>query len=439
MPGQWVAGAQSVVITPPVGVDLCGFGGRGGPSQGVHDELRAGALHLADGTNEALLITADLVGLHHEEVAQVRSGISDAIGIGPEAVMISCSHTHSGPATRCLNYLGRHDEAYLVELMRKLVGVGRAARQAAASAQVACARWPVSVGVNRRESRDGQIVLGVNEEGVTAPYVDVLYVDDLNGRPVARVFCHAAHAVTLGGDNLLISGDWPGQAQREVLRCYGDECVAMFMQGCCGNINSHPRGSFEVARAQGRTMAGAIAQADATAVRTSHGGVRAASVPVQLPLMPAPSIQEAQKLHDGCVEQAREARQTGNYGTKLMFEGLVQWAAEIVHIAQSGPAQRYAPFEVQALRVGDMAFVGLPGEVFVEYALNIDAASPLDITAVAAYTNGNVGYIPTARAYAEGGYETDSAIRFYGTTMPQPDSEQLILVAAAEALDEING
>ena len=435
-----MAGAERVVITPPVGVDLCGFGGRSAPSQGVHDDLRGCCLYLASDDSELLFMTADLVGLHHDEVAEIRTAVGSHTGIPREAVMVSCSHTHSGPATHCLRYLGQQDQAYLDEMKGKLVGAAVRARETARSALAGACRQPVSVGVNRRELRDGRIVLGVNEEGVTDPHAYVLCVDAADGAPMARLFCHAAHAVTLGGDNLLISGDWPGYAQRAVEQGAGGGCVALFMQGCCGNINSIPRGGFEVAEEQGLMLAEAVERASLTTPRTSQVTLAAASRVLALPLLPPPEVEEARALHARLRADAEQTGEGDAYGTRRLRAGLVEWSARVLELAVSAPTQRRTvPFEIQALRVGSAVFVGLPGEVFIEYALNIAAESSFPISVVAAYTNGNIGYVPTAKAYSEGGYEVESAIRYYGTTMPAPESEALVLEGARAILAELAG
>ncbi len=120
----------------------------------------------------------------------------------------------------------------------------------------------------------------------------------------------------------------------------------------------------------------------------------------------------------------------------MMYEGMVQWARWLLKMAQKQATGLAIDYEVQAIRVGDWALVGLPGELFVEYALNIDARSPFQETAVMAYTNGVPGYIPTADAFAEGGYEVEGAYRFYcgGYTMLKPECEALILDAAGRLL-----
>ena len=433
------AGAARTVITPPVGVDLCGFGGRTGPSEGVHDDLRACALYLESGATRLVVLTADLIGLDHGEVAAIRKGVRALCGVPPEAVMVSCSHTHSGPVTRCIHYLGKTNEVYLDALVKRLALLAKEAMDAAVPARAGWGRASVQIGINRRERRaDGQIALGENPLGAIAAHASILRVDDADGHPIACLVEHAAHAVTLGGANLLISGDWPGYAQRALEAELGGAAVALFRQGCCGNINCAQTGSFALAQVQGEELASAVLDAYAAIATDDNLVLAAATTPLRLPLLETP---EEETLERQLVElQAdAEAKKTHeNRGFRWMAEGAAAWCQSLLEIARSGETGRTVPFEVQALRVGDGVMVGLPGEVFVEYALNIAAQSPFEHTSVSAYTNGNVGYIPDARAYPEGGYEVLTAIRYYGTTMPAPESERLILDTAANLLAQFH-
>jgi len=428
----FVAGVARADITPPVGVDLCGYGARPGPSTGFHDDLVATALYLSDGSAEVFVLACDLVGLHHDNVAALRRDIEERTGVAQASILIGCSHTHAGPATPCIRYLGNTDPAYFARLLRTLVTTAGEARQRAVPARAGWARADLRVGINRRQARGGQIILGVNDGGTTAPYVDVLSVETRAGTPLARLFSHAAHAVALGGDNTLISADWPGAARRGI-EAETPGVRAMFLQGCCGNINCGERGWEGVAN-QGRAAAEAVAQAVARTVFSDRVQVGAARVPLRLPLADSPTVPEAQVA----VERARlhlaSLPTSANRGIRWMAEGAVEWSLDRLRLAEAGVHAQTVPFDVQALRLGSGALVGLPGEVFVEYALGIDRASPFAPTLVAAYANGDVGYIPTAAAYQEGGYEVVDAIRYYGTNMPLPESEGLILNAAARAL-----
>lgn len=436
---QLWAGAAKIVITPPVGVDLSGFGGRPGPSVAVHDDLCAAALYL--GTEhgppeqQALLLTCDLIGLDRGSVAEIRQGIQAATGLSAAQIMISCSHTHSGPATPCISCLGKIDEDYMAVLKKKLVGVARMAFDRRQPCVLGYAREPVCIGVNRREKRpDGAIILGCNESGPTAPWTDVIAVDTTDGVPLARFFVHAAHAVTLSG--LEISADWPGYAQRIVEQIYGQGCIALFGQGCCGNINSNPRGSFAFAEAQGRVVAGAVVKAAEYAAKQPEIDIACAATELQLPCFDPPSIEEAEALLSQIKQQAA-SRPEPNYGLKMMDAGLIAWAERLLALAQKGATGLTVPFEIQALRFNDFGLVALPGEVFVEYQLAIDQQAPYSQTTTVAYANGNVGYVPTAAAYPEGGYEVDYAIRFYGDTMLKPECERIIVQTALELLKQL--
>lgn len=434
MCAQLLAGAAKIVITPPVGIDLCGFADRTGSSVAVHDDLHAAALYLESNT-QLLIITCDLIGLDDGSVAEVRQGISERTGMPAANIMIGCSHTHSGPATPCIRSIGKVDPDYVATLKRSLIGLGQIAFGNRQPCALGALREPVAVGINRRQVSAGQMVIGRNDAGVTTPYVDVIAVDTMDGKPMARLFVHAAHAVTMSG--LDITADWPGYAQRLVERIYGDGVVAMFGQGCCGNINSDPRGTYEIAERQGRVMAGAVVKAAEYALKAPEVTLGCASEVIALPCFDPPSVEEAQAQVEAIKKQAAD-RENPNYGIKMMDAGDLEWAERIVALAEQGATGLTRSFEVQAMRIGDFALVGLPGEVFVEYALAVDAhAGGYTETATMAYTNGNVGYVPTAKAFDEGGYEVTHAIRFYGDTMLRPESEKMIVETALKLLKSL--
>ncbi|MGQ9731802.1 MAG: hypothetical protein ACUVX8_11075 [Candidatus Zipacnadales bacterium] len=428
------AGWANIDITPPVGIDLSGFGGRAGPNVGVHDCLAAKALYMTDGERAWVLVTADLVGLDAATVAKIRQGIEERLGGNELPVMVACSHTHSGPATPCLPFLGRPDADYLEELIRRLVGVALAATEQRYAVGVGYGRAPVEVGVNRRErNAEGRIILGRNAGGPTAPYVDVVRVQGDQG--CAVLFSHAAHPVTLGGDNLWITADWPGYAQRISEERLG--CLALYGQGCCGDINCRLRGSFEAAEEQGKQVAEAVVQAAMTLSLTQEAEVGAKSITLELPLEDPPPVTEAQAILER-AEREREAHsEMDNYGMRLVREGMVEWARRLLALSEAGVRGLTQAFEIQGLRVGEIAIVGLLGEVFVDYQHQIRESSPFAHTIVLAYTNGNIGYVPTREAFSQGGYEVETAIKYYGTTMLTPECERLVVEGAGQVLREL--
>ncbi len=425
------AGWSVADITPDVGTDLSGFGGRSGPNEGIHDRLRAKALCLGDGATRAVVLTADLIGLDAATVDEIRQGARDRLGGDTPGIMVACSHTHSGPATPCLPFLGEPDGDYMARLTAALVQLVVDATETMAPARVGVGQAEACVGINRRERTDqGSIVLGHNPGGEHAPYLDMLKVERENDQ--AWLLSHAAHPVTLGGDNLLVSADWPGYAQRQTEAALGDGAVALFAQGCCGNINSEPRGTFEVAEAHGQAIADAVT-ASAPAIEMSDSvPVSVKSIVVDLPLEDPPSVDQAREILSQMEADLADHAEADGYGMGKTRRGLVAWAKRIAELSEAGATGLTLPFEIQAIRLGDTVIVGLPGEVFVEYQRQIKANSPFAHTFVFAYTNGNPGYVPTEAAFPQGGYEVTQAVRYYGTTMLTPECERLIVGAAGE-------
>ncbi|MCX7597599.1 MAG: hypothetical protein N2512_01840, partial [Armatimonadetes bacterium] len=319
------AGAASRIITPPVGVDMCGFAARSGPSVGVHDDLQAKALFLATQDGCLLLITADLIGLSHAQVQTIGQRIFEVTGVPPEAVMVACSHTHSGPATPAITVIGDVDEEYIRGVENKLVEVAVEAWARARPAMLGWRREEVCIHVNRRQVTDHGVVIGQRPGGLTLPWVDVLAVDDADGRPVARWFSHACHAVVLGHENRLISADWPGYAQRTI-EAAEPGCTALFAQGCCGDLNPSPRGSFAIAERHGKAVAGAVIKAAALCGQSAEPALGFSTELLHLPLQDPPPVDEAERLAAQLEAdyKAREAEMV--YGEKQWYGGWVRWA-----------------------------------------------------------------------------------------------------------------
>ncbi|MBT3268205.1 hypothetical protein HN371_13685 [Candidatus Poribacteria bacterium] len=433
------AGVASRDITPPVGVDLTGYGGRPSGCTSIHDQLHARALALSDGAVTVVLVSLDVLGISFELRDALRERAL-AAGIAAHALVLNASHTHAGPATQRLRGLGEPDDAYIrrfVDLTAEAIDTAVTAME---PASLDMTRVPARIGHNRREHRpDGRTVLGHNRVGAVVPHADVLRVQRADGAHLATWFAHACHPTTLGGDNLAVSAEFPGVAVRAVEQLEGG--TALFAQGCCGDINPTQRGTFEAVEENGRALAAAVAGAGA--VRRDEGDVTLAShIEVAELSLQAPPPREALDAQIAqFVADAAEGEGAGvDRGRQRMLDAAVEWATDVRAFAYSNPEPpRTLPFEIQAVRIGDAALVTLPGEVFADIGNRIEGASPFRQTTALGYTNGCHGYVPTAAAYAEGGYEVDNAIRYYGSLMFSPASEGELLAGAARALQAVAG
>jgi hypothetical protein len=448
------AGASQVRITPPVGVDLSGYGDREGPSIKVHDDLWCRAVMLRDGAAYLAVVSLDVLGLDFPLDAAIRQQVSRASGLNPEHLLLNCSHTHAGPAvasaypvpppwvSRGLGLaLGGPDEGYVATLPALVAEAVVAASQRLAPAAAAFGVAPARVGINRREHRpDGTVVLGRNPRGLRDESVRVLQVSDPRAEPIALLFSHACHGTTLGGENREISAEWMGAACLELQARLKSGAIPMFLQGCCGNINpDREERSFQQVARHGAAMAEAVLAAVRTAQPVSGEALRARLMQVQLPLQNAPGPAAARAELARAEAELARAKQVGQHPYRVRTRAeLVHYWQGVLSLAERGARELKLPFAVQAMAIGDVALVGLSGEVFLEFAHQIAAASPFRHTVVLGYSNGCTGYVPTAEAIAEGGYEPDQSFRYYGTLPLAPEAGEEMVAGTVGLLRELH-
>ena len=435
-----LAGTAKVDITPYVGAWMAGFASRDHGSEGIHDELFARALVLRSGETAVGLVGCDLIGLSPDSVARIRERVEAEAGIPAGHVMVSCTHTHSGPTLGPLRHPGLD-----VELMhvteRKIAGALIAASRTMAGASMGAGKGTTSIGINRRERyRDGTMRLGKNPGGPIDPEIGVLRIAGADGRPRAIAVTHSCHPVVLAGSNYLLSADYPGQVAA-LLEGVHPGAVCPYFNGTCGNINSVPvGGTFDDARRLG-VVAGSAALLAAERIEMADDvDLAVASTVVEAPLAELPPAAALEALLE------RRAVELG----RLLTEGRISqvahdhdlqmlWARDALAERRKGTPPTTRSLELQAVRLGDALLVTTPGETFVEIGLAIKAASPLPNTFVLGYTNGNVGYIQTAAAFGEGGYEVDRAYQFYGIYNFAPGVEEAVTqagIALAQVIGE---
>lgn len=441
--GGWLAGVAEVDITPPLGVDMTGYAGRPGAADHILDRLHVRALALGrEGEEPVVLTGADLLGISTTTVDRIRE--LAAPWVRPWRLLLNHSHTHAGPTTAPLRAMGAVDGAYLDLVARWTVTAVRQALASMRPASLAFGTALTQIGLNRRELREGRIVLGENTEGAYDPTVCVFRVDDSEGRPLACWFSHATHPVVMGPPNTGISAEWPGVSASTLQAALG--CPAVFAQGCCGDINPVRRGEYDVVGSVGQELAGsaliAWERAEPVEGTTLDGVLLGVYMPQRLP-----SVEEAQEA----VEQAEsrlkaaeaQARSEADPPTETVSRrridparAAVEWANDYLKVARSGEAPPVR-MDVQALGIGDVVIVGTGAETFIEIGQEIQRRSPSPRAVALGYTNGCFGYLPTEKAFPKGGYEVDGAYRYYGTLMVRSECELITLDASERVLADL--
>lgn len=404
------AGVARATITPPVGIPLVGFAGRG-PSDGFHDPLYATALALSDGRTKAVLITCDLIGLEADLVREIRAEIARRTDVPAGNVMLSCTHTHYGPAVG-ISHPDADVAAYVANLKFLLAGAAQEAAATRQDVRLGVGRGEAHIGVNRRERReDGSIWLGQNPAGPVDREVGVIRLDTVGGSPLATLVIFACHPVCQAGTTTRISADYPGRTREVVEQLTGAPCL--FVQGAGANINPvemEPR--YEPARKLGTILGCEVVKVWENVTPKMARGLGVASQELSLPAMTFSSLEEGEAQVAELEKQwAEQQANNAPAGSLYWTETRLQRAREKLRSLQTGEPLPPIPAEVQVFRLGDVALVAAPGEVFTEIGLEVKRRSPLQDTFFAAYTNGSIGYVPVPEAYLEGGYEVSHACR----------------------------
>lgn len=419
--GKLKAGAAKINISPYVGINMSGFGSRTRSSEGIHDDLYAKAVVLDDGTTKIGIISCDLLNLDEGSIVAIRERARKLAEIDGENIFICTTHTHSGPLTSPLRGFGKLDRGWVNVLEKKIAGAILVADNNLRNARIGAGKGHAEININRRERRDEQTVIGSNPEGAIDYEVGVIRIDDINAKPICIMVNYACHPVVLGGDSYLISADYPGYTMGLVERAYQrDGAIAMFLNGTTGDLNPARRGTFEQAQRLGTILGSEILEVCAETGTTPSAELRMAKEIVELQSSELPSEGELEN-----IIKERKAALGASYDEDR--EIYLSWAEDALDMIKRGKKSAVVPVEVQVLRMGDIVLAGIPGEVFVEIGLGIKKDSPFKHTYAVAHTNGDIGYMPTRKAFDEGGYETHMAYKLYGIyPMDQDVAEKMI-------------
>ena len=422
-------GAAAADITPPVGIAMGGYWGRRSGATHIRDRLMAKALVCGQNAARIALVAVDLVGLDADAVRGIREKIRRAAGIEDTAIMVCASHTHAGPLTFPFRGMGCIDGDYLEQVADAVVEAVVAAAADSRPGSLYYARPKVQIGINRREPHLQGTRIGQNPAGPVVPYAHVLRFVAADGTG-ATLFNHACHPVVLGHDNLQISSDFAGAAARYIEEQTGEP--ALFINGACGDVN--PRitgGSFADVEALGQELGRVVLEGRDAATPLEVSAISWARERLDLPSQPPPPRWRAEVEKFKGHLRARLAR--GSEVSKAQLE----WAVAMHKWVRTGAeCARVQSFEMQALALGELVLLGMEGELFACYQLDLEAAHGPAV--LCGFANGCIGYVPTADEYARGGYEIDLAYKFYPSVqMIAPTSESLIRQRAAALIAKV--
>lgn len=435
----------------------------------VNDPLFVKALVLKAGATTAALITVDAVAIaeigriKNDYLPTVRARLQKELSIPPANVLVNASHCHGVVCSDVGERTFRAVKEALGNMVPVKVGAGRGhedrimenRRLKLESGREADVRHAYSLPPDEQ-------VAGV---GPIDPEIGVLRLDRMDGRTLAVVYNFACHPIqgVPGGAN---TADITGFASRVIEENLGDGTIALFLQGCAGDVNpiwykdvDHPRDAEPLGNMLGLSTLRALRN-----VRTEEDArLRVVNEVIALPradlskpiakleakqaeLLQSlrgtslnlktfvhlyvkyhlsdefPSYYSHRYLHDEAMGRdrlrtldAENRKKIQQYARNIYtMEELtrIQTNLRLLRKHQATNAAAAKPTidaEVLGLRIGDFVLVTFPGEPSVEIGLNIKQASPHEQTFVAGYTNGYIYYAPTAQQLNNvGGAQEDS-------------------------------
>lgn len=400
--GGWKAGIARVVITPEKQMWLAGYGFRKRPSEGALHDLWAKALVVEDaGGKQAVLITADLLGVPKHVSDRIRMRLEAKHNLSKAQIIINSSHTHTGPVLE--NSLPdiyalteeqlKTVEHYTRKLEEQLINLVGVALNAMVPVQLYAANGVTRFQVNRRNNRESELKQLTELKGPNDYAVPVIKVVNEAGDIMAVAFGYACHPTVLSSYEW--SGDYAGFAQLELEKKYPG-AMALFFQGAGADQNPLPRRTVALAQQYGQTLAAAVVRVLNEEMRQLAPTLTTAYSELALQLVNPPTEEELLRM-------SKESS-----GTEQ------RWASRLhAQIKRGEPLLTTYPYPLQVWQLGDQLLISLGGELVVEYAIRLKQIYGQE-TFVLGYSNDVMSYIPSAVILKEGGYEGASSQRTYG-------------------------
>jgi hypothetical protein len=458
----------------------------------LNDPLYVKALVLKSGDTTAALITLDAVAVGeigyvgNDYLGKVRARLEKELGIPPAGVIVNASHCHG---------------VVCADVAEKTVEAVKAA-----AAALVPVKAGVGVGSESRVSENRRLKLKSGREadvrhayslppddevvgvGPIDPQIGVVRLDRLDGRTLAVVYNFACHPI-LGVHGDGNTADLVGFASKVIEENLGPECVALFVQGCGGDVNpvrykdvGHPRHAETLGNTLGlsvlrATRAIKCEPAPALKVlneqldlpRADHSeridrleaeqarlvkSLKGTSLNLKTFLELAnrynlakefPSFdshlyltEKAQGRDDLLkLDEVNRRHLRAYVENVLAMEELTRVQTNLALLRKHQLTNRAAggkplSVEVAGLRVGDFVLASFPGELTVEIGLNVKKAAPHKTTFVAGYTNGYIYYTPSARQLRNTGWAQEDC-----DTLVAPEWEELFYAKVVELLKKL--
>jgi hypothetical protein len=365
---------------------LLGYGPR--QSTGVHDPIYHRVVAMDDGHTQFFLVSTDVClfspGLYDDVAAELQR----VAGISRKQFWWSVTHTHSAPEVGppamskvfLANRFGHEwDREYTQFFTSSLVKAVQEAKAKLEPARLQTGTGISFANINRRaKDLDGKVTLGLNPDGPADRQIGLIRMERPDGSLLALIANYAMHGTVMSGDYKMISGDAPG-----IVSAYLEEKLnapVLFINGAAGNM---------------------------APIYSVYATPNAGHLNQFRVLLGDRILQAYNTIPKGTDDVKLRVDETS---VETPYRSGLEWPAELSQYSRTDSAGRVlVKLPVRFLEINDTAIWSLPVELFCEIAIKVRNASPFTHTFYFGYTNGWFGYLPTAQAITEGGYEPNTS------------------------------
>ncbi len=421
-------GAGREIITPPVGARLYGYT-LDVFSESVNDELTVTAIAFEQ-EERAMMISATICLMDTQLSNEIRAQVSVATGVPTTQIILSATHTHSGPCAAGNTGWGPPDRGFCDNiLLPKTIKAAKTAIQRLEPALLGTGVLQSKIGINRRQlNKDNKVSLGQNPWGCYDPNLTVLSFKNLEDTPIANIVHYGAHC-TAAGKNTEITRDWAGLMIDRLDMESG--AVTAFFNGAEGDVgprlsNGQTVGNMEHVNELGKIAAQDVAKAYKGINDYAPGTLRCVADEIRLPYAPIMPLNDAKTKFEAFKGEKKINLSGRTYG----------YLTELLKAYETGlPSEKHFAFSQTIINIGPVVFIPFPFEFFSEISLRLRQYSPYEHTLCIGCANGNNGYLPTQDQLCRGGYEIEMFLTS-GVLTLAADSDYNIIKENLRILEE---
>jgi len=391
-------GFRVLDVTPPIGVRLGGYPHRlAKPSKSIHDPLYVHTIFLEGDGGEALIVSLDVLGLDRDLAEGIKDEISRRTGLGRKAILLTATHTHSGPETIIPMWPNTYPYTSREKAMLEgwIEGLKDRIARASLTAMNNIAKAEIRVGTTKAEKLTYNRTYkgGLVDEDI--PYI---YFRTDYGRMILMNYtCHPTCNMDLG-----ISSDYPGAIYNKMDE-YRVKCT--FTTGAAGNIDPKIKSRDYMGEMASKMALNVLEDLTSKSIELEKVDLEVEEVHVNVRFREPPRIMEARKRYEEALGECGGRLNEEKYMWKLLY------AEEEYEVAKDGRIIVETLFKI--LRIGrGFMMISIPGELFVEYGLKIKShaySAGYGHVMLSNYSEDYIGYIPDMKAYDIDAYEAKLA------------------------------